>query len=297
MAALARRVKVKFMAILGEAGSTPTVAAAPETIQFEGREGTVLPVKVPSPSDKLPRSIFSFAIHKSGSVLLDNILLDLCAAASVPTISIDGICFAGGLRLQDLQPQAPIALLSRPGYCFYGFRGLHKFMEKVDLASCKKVILVRDPRDVLTSYFFSMKFSHTVPPAGATRAGVLDQREAAHSLSIDEYVLSPKVAFFENNFRRYMTLEGDNTKVFRYEDVIFDKRNWVAAINTWFALGVSEERVLAIADKHDIIPNQEDPNAHIRQVTPGNYKKNLTQGTVDAITRQYQDIMKHYGYA
>jgi hypothetical protein len=268
----------------------------PELMQLEATDGSVLPYELPGPSSKLGPSVFSFALHKSGSVLLDNIILELCGAAAVPAFSIDGICFRAGMRLQNVRPESAQALLSRPGYCFYGFRGLHGFMRRMNLSSNRKIILVRDPRDILTSYFFSMKFSHTVPPAGDTRANVLAQREAASSQSIDDYVLSPNVAFIRKNFHAYIGLEGPATKVYKYEDIIFDKKRWVAEINEWFGFGVTPRTAAAIAARHDIFPEQEDPHAHIRQVAPGNYKKHLAPSTVEQIESQYRDLMMHYRY-
>jgi hypothetical protein len=269
---------------------------AAESVRLEATDGSFLPVDLPPPSAVLGPSIFCFALHKSGSVMLDNVMLDLCRAVAVPAVTIDGICFRGGVLLQNLRPQSAVSLLSRPGYCFYGFRGLHGFMDEMDLSENRKILLVRDPRDILTSYFFSMKYSHTVPSVGDTRAVVLHQREAATSLSIDDYVLSNNVNFIHNVYRRYARLEGLTTKIFRYEDIVFDKCSWVGAINEWFALGASPETVAAIAARQDVFPEREDPHAHIRQVTPGNYRKHLAPSTVEVIEARYREVMEHYGY-
>jgi hypothetical protein len=272
------------------------VGAAAESVRLEVTDGSFLPVDLPPPSATLGPSIFCFALHKSGSVMLDRVMLDLCRAVAVPAVSIDGICFRCGVPVQNLRPQSVLPLLARPGYCFYGFRGLHPFLHQFDLSQYRKIVVVRDPRDILISYFFSMKYSHSVPPAGETRANVLRQREAATSLSADEYVLSQGVNFIHNNFRNFIGLEGPMTKVFRYEDFVFEKRRWVGDINEWFGLGVSAETVAAIAACQDIFPEKEHPRAHIRQVTPGNYKKHLAPTTVAAIENRYRKVMEHYGY-
>jgi hypothetical protein len=278
-------------------GDGPTGIKPAEAVEIRGREGTVIPVVLPSPSPILAPSAFSFAIHKSGSVLLDHVIVDLCRAVGIEAFGFDNICFKSGLPISDVVPESGTALLGRPGYFFYGFRGFHGFMRSMDLSANKKVILVRDPRDILTSFFFSMALSHGLPPSGETRANVLRQRDAANAMAIDDYVLSRNVDFIRNNFRVYMALEGPSAKVFRYEDIIFDKRSWVAAINQWFHLGAPDAAVAAIADRHDIVPVAEDLTQHIRQVNPGNHKKHLTRETIAAIERQYADVMAHYGYA
>ena len=268
-----------------------------EIFPLECKSGASVPIALPPPSLKLSDSVFAFSLHKAGSVLFDNVLRDLAKAADVPAISLDEKCFYAGVYIADLVPASVVSLLSRKGYLFHGFRGVHGPMRGVDLKSKRTVVLVRDPRDVLTSYYFSMKFSHVVPEKGDTRSDLLSRRDQAGAVAIDEFVLSPTVEFMHYNFSQLMALEGPNTKVFRYEDIIFDKERWVVEIAEWLELPVSRDVAVEIARRHDLRPSTENPQNHVRQVAPGNYKSHLAPETIRAIESKYADVMRHYGYS
>ncbi len=267
-----------------------------ETVRLETSGGRYVEVQVPPPAPDWP-SVFVFALHKAGSVLLDNIVIDLCAAAGLPNVSIDSLCFNYNIPVEQLTPASAAELMNRPGYCFRGFRGVHPFLQSVDLASRRKIVLVRDPRDILTSYYFSMAKSHPLPSApGAVRDTLVTMRDAAAQTSIDEYVTSPLVKFIELNYRAFIALDGENTRTYRYEDVIFNKRDWVADIAGWLSIELSAEEIDRIAAKHDVRPEDENPDRHIRQVTPGNYKKHLKPETMTILNHQYMEILIRFDY-
>ena len=57
------------------------------------------------------------------------------------------------------------------------------------------------------------------------------------------------------------------------------------------------EALHAIAAKHDIRPNAERPDHHIRQVVPGNFRKHLRPETIDKLNAEFSAEMQEYGYA
>jgi hypothetical protein len=52
-----------------------------------------------------------------------------------------------------------------------------------------------------------------------------------------------------------------------------------------------------IAQRFDIFPGQEDPSAHIRKVTPGDYKQKLKPETIAQLNDFFQDILSRYQYS
>jgi len=267
-----------------------------QKLRVETTDGRSAEMDLPRPAANRD-SVFVFALHKSGSVLLDNIVQDLCKAAKVPVVSVDFLSFSNGLPIELVTPGSVEETLNLPGYCFSGFRGVHPCLANVDLARRRKIVLVRDPRDILTSFYFSMARSHTVPKGGEMHDRMLAMREKANLTPIDDYVVSPQVAFIASNFRRFIALEGENTKVYRYEDIIFDKEVWVKSIAQWFSLDVRDAEISKIASKHDVRPDDENPDRHIRQVAPGNYKKHLLTETVVRLNNDFKDVMMHYSYS
>ena len=128
------------------------------------------------------------------------------------------------------------------------------------------------------------------------RERMVAARDAANHTSIDDYVLSSEVGFIRNNFTKFIALESPSTKLFRYEDVIFEKETWVKLIAEWLSIEVGGDSIAKIARRHDIRPGDENPDRHVRQVTPGNYQKHLAPSTIAKLNEQYFDVIKHFHY-
>ena len=196
-------------------------------------------------------------------------------------------------------PLDVVMLMERKGFLYHGFRSFWALLPYVrGFKESKKLLLVRDPRDICVSYYFSMAKSHTVPDGGGARDRVLAQRAEANQLDVNKYINAGRCDFILNNMRAYkrMTELYDNCHVFRYEDVIFKKRKWIDDIVKLCGLELPTAKIHEIADRHDIRPSEERPNQHVRQVTPGNYKQHLTEETQNFIERRYKPVFEHFGY-
>jgi len=242
---------------------------------------------------------FIFALHKSGSVLLNRIVDDLSESAGVPVFNFPELIFERGIRFQDLE-SVPADLFRSPGVIYSGFRLLPKPPCRLELdIGGKTILMVRDPRDILVSMYFSMKVSHAVPKSGNSREKLLKIRENAEALSIDDFVRAG-CRRLRRKFRRYQKVLVDSetleTRVFRYEDVIFEKTQWVADIAEFLELDVPEEEMSKIATKHDLRPQREDPTSHIRRVAPGDYREKLTKDTIEFLNSELADAVRPFGY-
>lgn len=263
------------------------------------RSGDEFKFQVPKIDDPAGRRRFIFALHKSGSVLLNRIVDDLSDVAGVPVFNFPELLFENGIRFQDLE-EVPADLFTKEGMIYSGFRHVPKEPCEMDLAAGGKVILmVRDPRDILVSMYFSMKGSHAVPKSGKSREKLLKIRENAEALSIDEFARGG-CDRLRKKFRRYRKalVENDDieTRVFRYEDVIFEKPAWVRDIAGFFGLDVPGSAMDAIAERHDIRPEQEDPKAHIRRVAPGDYKEKLSPEAIEFLNAELAETVRGFGY-
>jgi hypothetical protein len=258
---------------------------------FLTRKNEKIPVYVPAPAD-LP-SFFVFSLHKAGSTMLTGIVEKIGAHLQIPLISPAQAAYRQGCEEDDLTKDI-CSLFSDTGYGFYGFRYLPSYLAGFDLSKFKKILLIRDPRDILVSLYFSVIKSHRIT-VGEAGKQLLQERETATKIDIDEYVLHNAECFL-NRFYAYRLIEDDRLKLYRYEDVIFCKRDWIQSILEFLNLELDENIVNDIVKSYDIFPNQEDPASHIRKVTPGDYKQKLKSSTIDRLNQQFSDILSHYGY-
>jgi hypothetical protein len=243
--------------------------------------------------------VYVFSLPKAGSVLLDNIMRGLSEQVGVTYVSLMGEFFKLGLAERDV-PSATSNVFANNGYCFGGFRAFPKTFEIPNLATRKSIFLLRDPRDMLVSHYYSMRSSHPDPGKILTTSRQsLPRRDKALVMSVDEYALD-LAGYYVRQLSRYIDAfeeHPENLTVFRYEDVIFEKRTWVADICKAFNWDVSERARNKIADKNDVVPRSENEAQHIRQVTPGDGMRKLQPETVDKLNELFEPQLAHFGYS
>jgi hypothetical protein len=88
----------------------------------------------------------------------------------------------------------------------------------------------------------------------------------------------------------------DRFHLFRYEDVIWSKRQWCADIAKYLDIDLPSETLSKIADGHDVRPEQERPERHIRQVSPGNHKKHLNEEAIRHIELRCRPIFELFEF-
>lgn len=223
----------------------------------------------------------------------DNIIEDLCAYFEIPMISVAKTAFKQGIEEGSFTADI-CDIFKRTGYCYYGFRYLPRYLQDFDLSSFKKLLLIRDPRDILVSHYYSMKKSHTIP-SGEVGKKLLKLRDELVQVPIDDYVIE-KAPSFNNILYNYSKLERQNLRLFRYEDIVFNKSQWVRDILKFLNLEMPDDKVEAIAAKYDVFPSAEDESAHIRKVTPGDYKEKLMPETVARLNDCFRSMLEAYNY-
>ncbi|MBL9114041.1 MAG: sulfotransferase domain-containing protein [Verrucomicrobiaceae bacterium] len=280
---------------LATAPSTPTQSHETRTLKFQG--GQQLQVNVPPGLSSKP-SIFVMGPHKSGTVLFNSIMAKVAHHAGYPTFDLPGSVFRAGLQLSTLIN--PEEVLSLRGICFLGFRttGVGGVPMKLE-SNAKAVAIIRDPRDMLTSLFFSEGKSHSVPESGPLRDELLHRRESMTGVQIDDWILNraPDNARTIAAWADWIDSQPRGTvRVWRYEDVIFHKAEWIQSVVDWLGWEVSADIVARVADEHDHRPDSEDTSKHIRRVAPGDHKGKLTPETVAELNHLFKDVIHRWGY-
>lgn len=267
-----------------------------EALRFRHRPtGIALPELPPAPSDA--PSVVAMALPKAGSTLLFGLLHDLAPLAGLAYVSLQDFFFLRGLRLTE-QPHEAGGLFRPHGYCYGGFRGPPPYAIPI-LDAARAVVLVRDPRDMAVSHWYSVTQSHVIPAGGDAPHFMARAREEALRRGKAQHVLQVARGLDQQYDRLCASglLHAPRSAVFRYEDVIFRKRDWVDAICAWFGWDIPAAARHDIADRHDVRPERPDPAAHIRQVTPGNHREELGPEQVQALDRILGRWLRLFGYA
>jgi hypothetical protein len=127
---------------------------------------------------------------------------------------------------------------------------------------------------------------------------LLRQRAVAQSQTLDEFCLANIHHYtkaFEGYLAQYMHWRP-NVAIHRYEDVIFQKRAWIADICDWYGWTVPEAAVERVLARVDVLPEAERPDQHIRQVRPGDHARTLAPATIEALNDAFGEYLLMFGY-
>jgi len=160
----------------------------------------------------------------------------------------------------------------------------------------KIFLMLRDPRDVLTSFYFH----HAFPPSSlnpAQREFINARSKETRSKSIDEWVLemAPVMqARYDEYIERFYN--KSNVLFLKYEDMVADFASWLSKLTAFYDLNLSNNTIDSILKTASFNVAQEDKKAHKRQVTPGDHKRKLKRETIQALNSQFHKILGTLDY-
>lgn len=258
-------------------------------LQFRSSTGYKYLVDVPSPQEAL-KSAYLFSFHKSGSTLMDNMVQRYCKTLHIPTFSLFNAAFDSGVPTNEITEDTAVCF-SKIGRVYTGFR--HYPIFDLDLAGVTCILLVRDPRDMLVSMYYSVSKSHVIPKGNLK---FKKSRLEASRMTIDEFALK-KANEYNRKFKKYQQkLPSDSLTTYRYEDIIYRKKQWLEDLVKIMQLPRDNNLIRTTANKFDVFPTTEDQEQHIRQVHPGNFKKKLKKETIEVLNDRLGEFLNHYNY-
>ena len=166
---------------------------------------------------------FFLSVHKAGSTLQSDVVETLCEWFGLSFINIPAQLHVQGVLVRDC-PLEVVPLLEQSTVCT-GFREpwLLRFIRRY--GHSPKILLLRDPRDVAVSCYFST-LHHPLPSSGRARNAMLNARSKATELTISEFVTEGQADWIMLRMRAFLEQAADypNFKITRYEDVILKKK-------------------------------------------------------------------------
>jgi hypothetical protein len=224
---------------------------------------------------------FCLGVRKSGSTLLNKIVVALARRNAMNTVDIPGTFFRSGMTVADWG-NSDLAAVIRPGNVYIGFRTFPASFEAYEsFRSARKVFMFRDPRDALVSQYFSDAYSHSLPSreteTGRKAAEAFEAKRAeALASDVESYVLK-HARSMNRTLMAYAGMLNDPTCLtLRYEDYVFQKRRMIHKILQHFAWQYPPGALEALHQGVDEVPEAEVKTRFVRQVVPGDHRRKLS---------------------
>ncbi|MDK3020922.1 sulfotransferase domain-containing protein [Pseudodonghicola flavimaris] len=241
------------------------------------------------------KSIACVSMHKAGSTITDQILVDFCTARGLEMDRISLIAPSSPLPLDQVYIQHQKQM--RDEGVYYGVIRGPWASRMPKLKDLKVIVQVRDPRDCITSAYFSYRQSHVPPKDSDKLKAFLERREAMKEMNIDEYARG-EISNYRNRLQvlRNLVEEHNDVLVLKYEEMVLNTESWLNRISDFIDQPLTNELRVTLGEKIDFTPKNEDPSKHKRQVTPGDHLRKMSPETIDALDEGMANQMQFFGY-
>jgi hypothetical protein len=239
---------------------------------------------------------FFLSVHKAGSSLQTGIVEAICSRFGISFLNIPAQLFDQGILPEDYGIDT-LTILEK-NYVCTGFRETSSLHLVRRYWTAPKRLLLRDPRDVVVSLYFSV-LNHPIPlHDGPLKHDMLGAKRNAEQMGVSDFVLAGVADDILWNMRRFIQQAEKipNFEIRRYEDIIFEKRRWITEIGEQLNVTLSASYIDELLDQFDVFPVEENKNSLIRKVVPGDYRDRLNSGAIEYLERGFEDVFRRLDY-
>ena len=247
-------------------------------------------------------SLIHFSVNKAATQYVKHILCRCASEQGMVPVGIHEYAWAtdfpylDSLSASEMQKYRHVFLPE--GYLYSVFGGMIEGIS--DLEKYLIVLMIRDPRDVLVSNYYSTAYSHRVPDKESSGyKEFLEKREKTRQIDVDAYVLARSEKVY-SVYQRYINLLLNNfphTLVVKYEDMTGDFQTWLKKLLEYCKLEISDELLHSLLTQaKQSRPKKEDIQRHVRKGVPGDFKEKLRPETIDYLNSKFSPILKAFEY-
>lgn len=237
-------------------------------------------------------SVVFFTLNKAGSNIAHQLIAAELTKKQLVNIDWEGFWATSPETRENrlFGPKADDQLFCEKGI-YYG--PLRHYVRLPNIERFNIIVMVRDPRDLLTSHYFSMTKSHPV-----LTKKYLEKRIKARQTTIDEHVL-----LYANDFKKTYEdyihhLHGKPFVLWlTYEEMVSNTLAWSAKLDLFLKTGGTfAAQVPELEKKGVFAAKKEESDQHVRKIQPGDHKQKLKASTIEALNHIFADVLTTLGY-
>ena len=172
---------------------------------------------------------------------------------------------------------------------------------KMDKSDNKAFFVARDPRDLIISNYFSLKYSHD-----PYHEYILMMRDKLNSMSQDDGITEIINSFTKgtkNTLEGWFTQKSENIKLIKYENIFGPKQfDFFSELLDFCDIKLTDEEIIQLLNKYSFQKisgrkqGSEDIQHHYRKGIPGDWKNYFTAQQKDLFKILSGDILITCGY-
>ena len=245
-------------------------------------------------------SIIHFSMNKAATQYIKSILRRCALENGMVHARLHEYAFDSNFpyldRLSPQEMQQYQHIFKPCGYLYSSFGGMIESIPNLD--DYYVVLVIRDPRDMLTSNYFSIANSHLLPIGENKIESFTKKSSFARSAEIDQYVLAMS-DHVQQVYQRYLNLlvKKTNVHITKYEDMIANFPIWLDNLLDYCDLEISYQlKQELLNEAYKSRPTKENILSHMRQVTPEDYKRKLQPETIAQLNSFFSNILAEFKY-
>ncbi|MBW1813147.1 MAG: sulfotransferase domain-containing protein [Deltaproteobacteria bacterium] len=203
-----------------------------------------------------------------------------------------------GLKYASFQDPFPVGTIGTHLYISYP---VYCTIEKPD--PYKTFFVLRDPRDIITSWYFSARHSHVpIPPVPELRKDLQQiNQDDGFKYIIDR--LDDWGSFDTQRSWMGAEKENDAVRLFRYEELAHDYVFFLESLFAYLDIKIPEEEFATLCERHTFKKYSgwrdqgvEDHHSHYRKGVPGDWKNYFNKDVADHFRLKTGDLLEVIGY-
>ena len=243
----------------------------------------------------LMKSIMALSMHKAGSTVANYIFMEILKEKGYEIDDISERVMGSPLPEPEVYFQYENKMSLEGTY--YGIARSTEAHTMEILKNIRLVIQVRDPRDCITSLYFSYVGSHRLPDDPKKREQFLAERQEVAKTDINSFALWHADEYVYRLETIKNILEGhQDVLLLKYEDMVENTPKWLKEFSDFVAQPITPDLGGRISHLLDFTVPNEDSNQHKRQVIPGDHKRKLSPETISAMNEKLGPILNTFGY-
>jgi len=249
------------------------------------------------------RSIIHFSLNKAATQTTQNILKRCAVSNGMVPVGINDYAFQSNFpyldHLSSVEMQTYQHIFKPNGYLYSVFGGMVDGIPNLD--QYLVLLMIRDPRDVLVSAYYSVVYSHAAPDEHSGKHDpFLQLRHTAQAKTIDEFVIAESDRTYKNldRYKALLLEKYPHTYVTGYEQMTSNFPAWLKDLLDHCQLEISSEVFQSIVGENTrAVPSVENIHQHIRKGKAGDYKEKLKPETIQYLNEKFAPLLAVFGYA